>query len=62
MLLDDVLHMVWSQDFLVRRENTTVYLTILRYCHNGAIVTAVCGWVSSPSAAASARSRMPNPY
>jgi len=43
-VLDDVLHLLWSNDFLMRRENTTVYLVVLGYGYYAVIVTALCGW------------------
>ena len=43
-VLDDVLHFVWSNDFLMRRENTMVYLVVLGYGYNAVILAALCGW------------------
>jgi len=45
-VLDDVLHLVWSNDFLMRRQDTTVYLMVLGYGYYAVVVTALCGWIT----------------
>ena len=41
---DDVLHMLWTEDFLVRHENTTVYLVLLHFGSYAIMVVTLCGW------------------
>lgn len=42
--IDDVLHMASSENFLVRHENTRVYLVLLGYVYYATMLTALCGW------------------
>jgi hypothetical protein len=43
-ILDDALHMAWSEYFLNRGENITVYLMVAGYGHYAVMTAALCGW------------------
>ena len=43
-VLGDLLHMLWSNGFLMRGEDRTVYLIVVGYGYYATMIAAVCGW------------------